>query len=91
MKQCVKHVCITVGLSLIATACSTVNPYTQEKQTSKAVKGASIGAALGAVAGLLTRGDKLDNALIENETGGRGDPRPTGRLRLRGGDSEPGL
>jgi len=55
---------MAVGLSLIAAACSTVNPYTQEKQTSKAVKGASIGAALGAVAGLLTRGDKLDNALI---------------------------
>ncbi len=64
MKQCVKHVCIAVTLGLFATACSTVNPYTQEKQTSKAVKGAAIGAAVGAVAGLLTKGDKLDNALI---------------------------
>jgi outer membrane protein OmpA-like peptidoglycan-associated protein len=47
-----------------ATACTTVNPYTRESQTSKAVKGAGIGAAAGAVAGLLTKGDKLDNALI---------------------------
>ncbi len=47
-----------------ATACTTVNPYTRETQTSKAVKGAGIGAAAGAVAGLLTKGDKLENALI---------------------------
>jgi outer membrane protein OmpA-like peptidoglycan-associated protein len=45
-------------------ACTTVNPYTQETQTSKAVKGAGIGAAAGAVVGLLTKGDKLENALI---------------------------
>jgi outer membrane protein OmpA-like peptidoglycan-associated protein len=48
----------------IAAACTTVNPYTRETQTSKAVKGAGIGAAAGAVAGLLTKGDKLENALI---------------------------
>jgi outer membrane protein OmpA-like peptidoglycan-associated protein len=47
-----------------AVGCTTVNPYTQEKQTSKVAKGAAIGAAAGAVAGLLTKGDKLDNALI---------------------------
>lgn len=51
-------------LLLLAAACSTVNPYTNEKQTSKATKGAGIGAAVGAVAGLLTHGDKLQNALI---------------------------
>jgi outer membrane protein OmpA-like peptidoglycan-associated protein len=44
--------------------CTTVNPYTHEQQTSKATKGAGIGAAAGAVAGLLTKGDKLQNALI---------------------------
>jgi outer membrane protein OmpA-like peptidoglycan-associated protein len=49
--------CLTAG-------CTTVNPYTRESQTSKAVKGAGIGAAVGAVAGLLTKGDKLENALI---------------------------
>lgn len=53
-----------VSLLVFITACSTVNPYTQEKQTSKAAKGAGIGAAAGAVVGLLTKGDKLQNALI---------------------------
>lgn len=33
-------------------ACSTINPYTGEKQTSHAVKGTTIGAAAGAVLGL---------------------------------------
>lgn len=47
-----------------AVGCTTVNPYTREQQTSKVVKGAGIGAAAGAVAGLLTKGDKLENALI---------------------------
>ena len=49
--------CLTAG-------CTTVNPYTRETQTSKVVKGAGIGAAAGAVVGLLTKGDKLENALI---------------------------
>ncbi len=57
-------VVVAASLALLASACSTVNPYTQEKQTSKVTKGAAIGAAVGAVAGLLTRGDKLQNALI---------------------------
>jgi len=48
----------------IATACTTINPYTQEQQTSKVAKGAGIGAAAGAVVGLLTKGDKLQNAMI---------------------------
>jgi outer membrane protein OmpA-like peptidoglycan-associated protein len=52
-----------VCLGLIA-GCTTVNPYTREQQTSKVSKGAGIGAAAGAVIGLLTKGDKLQNALI---------------------------
>jgi outer membrane protein OmpA-like peptidoglycan-associated protein len=55
------------GAMLVLTcvaACTTVNPYTREQQTSKVVKGAGIGAAAGAVIGLLTKGDKLENALI---------------------------
>jgi outer membrane protein OmpA-like peptidoglycan-associated protein len=55
----------TVAASLLSlAACTTINPYTQETQTSKAVKGAGIGAAAGAAIGLLTKGDKLENALI---------------------------
>jgi outer membrane protein OmpA-like peptidoglycan-associated protein len=49
---------------VVLAACTTVNPYTQEQQTSKVTQGAAIGAAVGAVAGLLSKGDKLDNALI---------------------------
>ena len=54
-----------VAAAVFAVAgCETVNPYTQETQTSKAAKGAGIGAAADAVVGLLTKGDKLQNALI---------------------------
>jgi outer membrane protein OmpA-like peptidoglycan-associated protein len=59
-----KLVGVGVVVACLASGCTTVNPYTQEKQTSKAAKGAGIGAAAGAVAGLLTKGDKLQNALI---------------------------
>ncbi|NNF99156.1 MAG: OmpA family protein [Desulfobacteraceae bacterium] len=47
-------------------SCSTVNPYTDEKQTSKLAIGAGIGAAGGAVIGLLTADSKnrQRNALI---------------------------
>jgi outer membrane protein OmpA-like peptidoglycan-associated protein len=56
------------GVGIVVTGllagCTTVNPYTRETQTSKVTKGAGIGAAAGAIAGLLTKGDKLQNALI---------------------------
>jgi outer membrane protein OmpA-like peptidoglycan-associated protein len=47
-------------------ACSTVNPYTEEKQTSKLAIGAGVGAASGAVIGLITTNnkDRQRNALI---------------------------
>jgi len=54
---------LAVSVSLMV-GCTTVNPYTREQQTSKVAKGAGIGAAAGAVVGLLTKGDKLQNALI---------------------------
>ena len=41
-------------------ACSTINPYTGEKQTSKAVIGAGAGAATGAVVGLITGDDSRE-------------------------------
>jgi outer membrane protein OmpA-like peptidoglycan-associated protein len=55
---------VVAAVALSIAACSTINPYTQEKQTSNAAMGAGIGAAAGAVVGLLTKGDKLENALI---------------------------
>jgi outer membrane protein OmpA-like peptidoglycan-associated protein len=59
-----KSVTVATLSALVVGACSTVNPYTREQQTSNAAKGAGIGAAAGAVVGLLTKGDKLENALI---------------------------
>ena len=47
---------ILMGLS----ACTTINPYTGEKQTSKAVIGAGAGAATGAVVGLITGDDSRE-------------------------------
>lgn len=62
-----------VAATLVATGCSTVNPYTRETQTSNAAKGAAIGAAVGAVAGVLT-GDnsreRRQRALIGAGVGG---------------------
>ena len=55
---------LAAALAVFASGCTTVNPYTREDQTSKAAKGAGIGAAAGAVVGLLAKGDKLENALI---------------------------
>lgn len=46
--------CLLFGL----TACTTVNPYSGEKQPSKLAIGAGIGAASGAVVGLLTSNNK---------------------------------
>lgn len=48
-----------IGSALIAAAvatsgCATYNPYTGEKQTSKATSGAAIGAAVGAIIGIAT-------------------------------------
>ncbi len=54
-------------------ACTTINPYTQETQTSKAAKGAMIGAAIGAVAGVISGDDSQDRrkrALIGAGVGG---------------------
>jgi outer membrane protein OmpA-like peptidoglycan-associated protein len=60
-----KGVLSAIAVALIA-GCTT-NPYTGERQTSKAVKGAGIGALAGAAVGALTGGDSKahrKNALI---------------------------
>ncbi|MEM8844413.1 MAG: OmpA family protein [Pseudomonadota bacterium] len=51
----------------VISACSTTNPYTGEKKTSNLAKGAGIGAAAGAVVGLISGDDsrsRKKNALI---------------------------
>lgn len=58
---------LSVSISLVALpACSTINPYTGEKETSKATKGATIGGIAGAILGAATasRGDRAQKALL---------------------------
>jgi outer membrane protein OmpA-like peptidoglycan-associated protein len=63
MNKGVKLTSLLASVVVFGAGC-TINPYTGEQQTSNAGKGAAIGAVVGAAAGLLTKGDKLDNALI---------------------------
>ena len=52
-----------LALTLIAvfvSGCETLDPYTREEQTSKATKGALIGAAAGAVVGLISGDDAVE-------------------------------
>jgi outer membrane protein OmpA-like peptidoglycan-associated protein len=48
------------GLSVLATGCTTLDPYTREEQTSQATKGALIGAGVGAVVGLISGDDAVE-------------------------------
>jgi outer membrane protein OmpA-like peptidoglycan-associated protein len=45
---------------LMISACTTLDPYTQEEKTSNAAKGAMIGAAAGVAVGLLTGDDSAE-------------------------------
>ena len=55
---------LTTALGI--TGCSTINPYTGEEQTSSAVKGGALGAATGALVGVLasSKHDRGKGALI---------------------------
>lgn len=53
----IAHAALAAVMTVSMVACSTINPYTGEQQTSKAVKGAAIGAAAGAVVGLISGDD----------------------------------
>src|SRR5262245_34711180 len=44
----------------VLAGCYTYDPYSNEKQVSKTTKGAGIGAAVGAVAGILTGDDSRE-------------------------------
>lgn len=64
---------LLVSATVVATGCTTINPYTGEKQTSDATIGASIGAVAGAVLGAATGKDAKDRrkrALIGAGIGG---------------------
>jgi outer membrane protein OmpA-like peptidoglycan-associated protein len=49
-----------VGAVLAISACTTLDPYTREEQTAKAQRQAVIGAAAGAVAGLITGDSSME-------------------------------
>ncbi|WP_133490894.1 OmpA family protein [Alcanivorax sp. 24] len=60
-----KHIlgCSMLAAAITLAGCSTVNPYTGEKQTSKAATGGAIGAVAGALIGIATS----DNAKERKE------------------------
>src|SRR5436190_3520469 len=54
-------ICVTiVGIVVVASACSTLDAYTREEKTSHAQRQAVIGAAAGAVAGLITGDSSME-------------------------------
>ena len=54
MSSRLSRISIMFLVAVLVAGCETINPYTGETQTSKATKGALIGAAAGAVVGLVT-------------------------------------
>lgn len=51
---------LAASLVLSIGGCTTINPYTGDKQTAKATKGALIGAGVGALAGIISGDDSRD-------------------------------
>jgi outer membrane protein OmpA-like peptidoglycan-associated protein len=49
-----------IGAVVLLSACTTLDPYTQEEKTSSATKGAIAGAVTGAVIGLITGDDAVE-------------------------------
>jgi len=60
-----------VSSLVLMPACTTVNPYTEEKQTSKAAEGSAIGGVLGVILGAATasKGHRVETALIAGGIG----------------------
>jgi len=58
LRRSAGHLCIAV--SVLAAACTTLDPYTREEQASRAQRGAIIGAVSGAVAGLITGDSSME-------------------------------
>jgi len=56
----IRLVSALLGIAIIATGCKTLDPYTREEKTSSATKGALIGAAAGAVVGLISGDDAVE-------------------------------
>ena len=55
-----KNILALAALMVFVSACTTLDPYTREEKTSSATKGALIGAAAGAVVGLISGYDAVE-------------------------------
>lgn len=67
VRNATRGVALALMGSLLLGACTTLDPYTREEKTSNVAKGAAIGAAGGAVVGLITGDDASErkkNALL---------------------------
>lgn len=49
---------VLLAATVVSSGCQTLNPYTDESETSRTAKGAGIGAAAGAVAGVVIGGSR---------------------------------
>ena len=56
----VRKLGLLVGAALLTSACTTLDPYTREERTARAQRQAIIGAASGAVAGLITGDSSME-------------------------------
>ncbi|WP_170107746.1 OmpA family protein [Photobacterium lipolyticum] len=67
----VRSAIFAVATSVVATGCTTVNPYTREDQTAKSTSGALIGAVAGAAIGVASssKSDRGKGALIGAASG----------------------
>ena len=57
--RAVRVFAVAAGLTIFLGGCQTLDPYTQEPQTSNATRGAVIGAIAGAVVGLASGDDAV--------------------------------
>lgn len=72
-KRAMARLGIPALMAILVIGCTTVDPYTRERQTSNATKGAIIGAVAGAVVGLATGDDATERrqrALVGAGIGG---------------------
>ena len=58
--RALRLVSVLLGITVVASGCKTLDPYTREEQMSNATKGALIGAAAGAVVGLVSGDDAVE-------------------------------
>jgi outer membrane protein OmpA-like peptidoglycan-associated protein len=56
----IRSLLVIAGVAVVLSGCETMDPYTGESEMSKTTKGALIGAAAGAVAGLMSGDDAVE-------------------------------